>query len=89
MGKEAACRARLDGKSARGKALLETSELVFRSTVRGQLRVAVPFKEMTVVTAGASDLTVVWGGRHAGAGAAGDRGAAVGGAHPQSAKPPR
>jgi hypothetical protein len=62
MGKEAACRARLDGKSARGKALLETSELVFRSTVRGQLRVVVPFKEMTVVSAGASDLTVVWGG---------------------------
>jgi hypothetical protein len=62
MGRESACRARLDGKSARGKALLETSELVFRSTVRGELRVAVPFKEMTVVRAGASDLTVVWGG---------------------------
>jgi hypothetical protein len=62
MGREAACRARLDGKSVPGKALLETSELIFRSTVRGQLRVAVPFKEMTAVSASASDLTVVWGG---------------------------
>ena len=62
MGREAECRARLGGKSARGKALLETSELLFRSTVRGQLRIAVPFKEMTSVSASASDLTVVWGG---------------------------
>ena len=57
MGREAACRARLDGKRARGKALLETSELVFR----GDFRVVVPLREIAAVEADASDLTVTWG----------------------------
>lgn len=61
MGREAACRARLDGQSARGKALLETSELVFR----GDFRVVVPLREVRSVDANASALTVSWGARGA------------------------
>ncbi len=59
MGKEAACRARFDGQSSRGKALLETSELIFR----GDFRVAVPLREIRNVDAGASELTVTWGAK--------------------------
>jgi len=61
MGREAACRARLDGKSSRGKALLETSELVFR----GDFRVVVPLREIRSVEADATELTVRWGARDA------------------------
>jgi hypothetical protein len=61
VGREAACRARLDGKSSRGKALLETSELVFR----GDFRVVVPLREIRSLDAGASALTVSWGARGA------------------------
>lgn len=56
MGREATCRARLAGESSKGKALLETQELLFR----GDFRVVVPFKEMTSVSADASSLTVSW-----------------------------
>lgn len=61
MGREAACRARFDGQSSRGKALLETSELTFR----GDFRVAVPLREIRSVEADASALTVSWGARDA------------------------
>jgi hypothetical protein len=40
MGREAVCNARFGGKSAAGKALLETSEVVFRGP---ELRVTIPF----------------------------------------------
>jgi hypothetical protein len=58
MGREANCEARFAGKASRGKALLETSELIFR----GDFRVVVPFKEMTKISADASNLTVAWSG---------------------------
>lgn len=57
MGREAACRARFHGQSARGKALLETSELVFR----GDFRVVVPLREISALEADGAELTVVWG----------------------------
>jgi hypothetical protein len=61
MGREAACRARFDGQSSRGKALLETSELVFR----GDFRVVVPLREIRRLEADSSALTVSWGARDA------------------------
>ena len=56
MGREALCEARLGKQTSRGKALLETSDLLFR----GDFRVAVPFKEMTRVRADTTKLTVAW-----------------------------
>jgi hypothetical protein len=61
MGREAACRARFDGRSSRGKALLETSELVFR----GDFRVVVPLHEIRSLEADGAALTVSWGARGA------------------------
>ncbi len=62
MGREASCEARFDAASgtqrSRGKALLETTLLLFR----GDFRVAVPFADMTKVSADASQLTVAWTG---------------------------
>jgi hypothetical protein len=58
MGLETKCRAEHDGRSAIGKALLETDELVFR----GELRFAVPLKQIESVTAKDGRLTLVWGG---------------------------
>ena len=58
MGREALCEARLGKQTSRGKALLETSDLLFR----GDFRVAVPFKEMTRVRADTTKLTVAWPG---------------------------
>jgi len=58
MGREAFCEARLGQQTSRGKALLETSDLLFR----GDFRVVVPFKEMTSISADASKLTVAWSG---------------------------
>jgi hypothetical protein len=56
MGREAACRARFAEATSMGKALLETQDLRFR----GDFRVVVPFKELTKVSADASDLTLSW-----------------------------
>jgi hypothetical protein len=70
MGREAMCTARLATKGAKastsaknaaisaGKALLETTELVFR----GDFRVVVPFREITQIDADASNLTVTFAG---------------------------
>ena len=58
MGREALCEATFGKQRSRGKALLETSDLLFR----GDFRVVVPFKEMTRISADAADLTVVWPG---------------------------
>jgi hypothetical protein len=47
MGAEAKCRARVGrGKPVDGKALLETTELIFRSTEKGLLRVVVPYAQL-------------------------------------------
>ncbi len=47
MGAEAKCRARVGSKTTAGKALLETTELVFRSTEKGVLRVVVAYQALT------------------------------------------
>jgi hypothetical protein len=47
MGREAQCEARHGGRTGRGKALLETDDLIFR----GEFRLAIPYSAMTSVTA--------------------------------------
>jgi hypothetical protein len=59
VGREAACRARFDGRSSRGKALLETTELIFR----GDFRVVVPLRDIRGLEADAAALTLSWGAR--------------------------
>src|SRR5262245_53371494 len=56
MGREVECTARIGGKSARGKALLETKELIFR----GDLRLKIPFAAIKEVKAAGGALTVRW-----------------------------
>lgn len=55
MGSEVKCVARIDGKKDEGKALLETSELLFRGT---KSRVKITFAEMESVTAADGELRV-------------------------------
>ncbi len=55
MGKEAKCVARIDGKKEEGKALLETSELIFRGT---ECRVKITFAEMKSVAAENGELRI-------------------------------
>lgn len=59
MGLEADCRGTFEGAAARGKALLETSELVFRAT---SVRARVPLAEVKAVTVAAGTLTLQWRG---------------------------
>jgi hypothetical protein len=58
MGLEATCDASLDGETSRGKALLETTELVFR----GSFRARVPLGEVKAATVTGPTLTVKWRG---------------------------
>ena len=60
MGLEAACAATLDGESSRGKALLETTDVIFRSTSGARLRV--PLSEIKGVTVVGETLTLRWRG---------------------------
>jgi|SRR5690242_3877158 len=53
MGQEAQCVLRCKGAAHRGKALLETAELIFRGP---SLRLKVPFSSMKLVTAEAGEL---------------------------------
>jgi hypothetical protein len=64
MGLEATCAATFDGVRARGKALLETSELLFRSTsaTSADLRARVPLGEATSVKVSGKSLTLEWSG---------------------------
>jgi nucleotide-binding universal stress UspA family protein len=55
MGNEAKCAARISGKRHQGKALLETSELVFRGA---ECRLKIAFQEIRGVTAGKGELRV-------------------------------
>ena len=55
MGNEAKCVVRIDGKRHEGKALLETSELIFRGA---QCRVKILLGEIRGVTAGRGELRV-------------------------------
>ncbi|HVU50823.1 MAG TPA: hypothetical protein VHL80_09060 [Polyangia bacterium] len=61
MGLEATCFATLDGERGRGKALLETTELLFRAT-SGGWRARVPFAELDGVKASGKTLTLEWSG---------------------------
>lgn len=59
MGNEALVTARFDGRTASGKARLETEVLHFRG---GDLKLAIPFKQMSKVTARAGTLSVTFPG---------------------------
>jgi hypothetical protein len=54
MGNEAPCKLRIDGKTFSGKALLETSELLFR----GDTRLKIPFPSITALQARDGELHV-------------------------------
>ncbi len=58
MGQEAVCRVEYEGRVAEGKALRETDELVFRAP--GELRLKIPYREMSSVSASDGEMTVVW-----------------------------
>lgn len=57
MGSEATVNARCKGRSAQGKARLETDVLQFRG---GDLKLSIPFKEMSKVTARDGTLTITY-----------------------------
>jgi hypothetical protein len=57
MGAEATCTARFKGKSASGKARLETEALQFRSS---ELKLSIPFKQMSKVVARSGTLSVTF-----------------------------
>src|SRR5690242_6289273 len=59
MGAESLVNVRFTGQSAAGKARLETDVLYFRG---GELRLSIPFREMTKVAARAGTLTVAFPG---------------------------
>jgi len=59
MGSEANCKATCNRRSASGKARLETDVLQFRG---GDLKLTIPFKEMTSVAAKAGTLRVAFPG---------------------------
>jgi hypothetical protein len=59
MGNEALTTARCNGKTASGKARLETDVLHFRG---GDLKLAIPFRQMTTIAAGAGTLSVTFPG---------------------------
>jgi hypothetical protein len=61
MGLEATCAATLDGTKTRGKALLETTELLFRAAA-SDLRARVPFSQIKAATVAGPTLTVKWSG---------------------------
>ena len=54
MGNEAPCKLRFDGKTFSGKALLETSEILFR----GDTRLKIPFPSITALQARDGELHV-------------------------------
>ena len=59
MGSEAVCNVRFAGQASEGKALLETSEVIFRG---GDFRLRIPFGEMTSVAAEDGELRLGYGG---------------------------
>jgi hypothetical protein len=61
MGNEAQCEARYGEQKGRGKALLETKELIFR----GDFRVVIPFAEMKSVEAKSGTLSLTHKGTKA------------------------
>ena len=61
MGQELLCKVRSRGKTANGRALLETSEVIFR----GDFRLKIPFASLKSVTARDGELHLKWGGESA------------------------
>src|SRR5450755_3181279 len=61
MGREIQCRAKSGGKWVAGKALLETTEVIFR----GDLRLKIPFTELESVVARDGELHLKWSGQSA------------------------
>ena len=59
MGSEAVCTVRYDGKASAGKALLETSEIIFRG---GEFRLKIPFKEIASLDTSDGELSVGYNG---------------------------
>jgi hypothetical protein len=57
MGAEATCTAQFKGRAAAGKARLETEALQFRG---GDLRLSIPFKQMSKITARGGTLSVTF-----------------------------
>ena len=56
MGRELLCTARSGGKTASGKALLETSEIIFR----GDFRLKIPLASLKSVVARDGELQLKW-----------------------------
>lgn len=56
MGRELPCAVRLGGKTAHGKALLETSDIIFR----GDLRLKIPLASLQSISARDGELHVRW-----------------------------
>jgi len=56
MGNELLCRVRSGGKTSEGKALLETSEIIFR----GDFRLKIPFASLTSIVAKDGELRMKW-----------------------------
>jgi hypothetical protein len=61
MGREIQCRAKSGGKWFQGKALLETTEVIFR----GDLRLKIPFAALESVVANDGNLSLKWSGNSA------------------------
>ncbi len=59
MGSEAVCNVRYAGQVSEGKALLETSEVIFRG---GEFRLRIPFAEMTSIAADEGELKLGYAG---------------------------
>jgi Protein of unknown function (DUF3052) len=56
MGSEQLCTVRAEGKTSKGKALLETSEIIFR----GDFRLKIPFASLQSVVAKDGELRLEW-----------------------------
>jgi hypothetical protein len=54
MGAEIKCKVRFGGQASEGRALLETSEIIFR----GDFRLKIPFKEIRKISASKSELQI-------------------------------
>jgi hypothetical protein len=61
VGSEAVCRARFNGQTSEGKALLETSEIQFR----GDFRLRIPFASIASLRADAGELAIGFDGETA------------------------
>jgi hypothetical protein len=61
MGQEIKCRVDFAGESSEGKALLETSEIIFR----GAFRLKIPFQAITALDASHGRLSVKYAGGQA------------------------